>query len=109
MRLKIPYWYLLLGPTLAFWLGYGMNALVMAANNGQMPVLWPGGCAPETADFLHSCMTAKTHLKFLADWIVEHHAVASPGDYLERFYDKSFGPGPVAWVALMIRDKHKAY
>jgi hypothetical protein len=36
--MKIPYASLLLGPTALFALGFAMNAVVMAANHGQMPV-----------------------------------------------------------------------
>lgn len=60
--------------------GQALNALVMAANNGQMPVLWPGGCTPAVMDGFHSCIEKTTRLKFLADYIVMHSGVTSPGD-----------------------------
>lgn len=107
--MKIPYKYLLLGPTAMFALGFAMNAIVMAANHGQMPVLIPGGdCSMVDAeDIIHSCMNAGTHLKFLADWIVIRHlGVASPGDFLEWASDATFWPALFAWVMFMIRD-HK--
>jgi hypothetical protein len=95
MKLKIPYWQFLLGPSLAFGLGFLFNALVRAANHGQMPVLWPGGCPPGTMgdDIIHSCMVAPTRLKFLADWIITHSGVASPGDFLEWLFEATFWPG----------------
>ena len=37
--MKIPYWYLLLGPAFLFYLGGLFNLGVMALNHGQMPVL----------------------------------------------------------------------
>lgn len=81
-----------------------MNAIVMAANGGQMPVLMPGGNCNmiEESDWIHSCMTSATHLKFLADWIVMHHAVASPGDFLIWLSDATLWPGLIIWSALMI-------
>lgn len=111
MKSYIPYWYLLLGPSLAFVLGFVLNAIVMAANHGQMPVLIPGGCHVEDMDdLIHSCMTHASHLKFLADWIVVRHlGVASPGDFLEWFFDATYQAGLAAWAALMIRDKHLSY
>lgn len=111
--LKIPYWYLLLGPTLLFYLGIGVNAVVMGRNHGQMPVLWPGGCLAKSnwmGDYLHSCMTAKSRLKFLSDWINllgMNIGVASPGDLVLwlGYYTKA--KAFWAWVALVIRDHCK--
>ena len=83
-----------------------MNALVMAVNGGQMPVLWPGKCTAEVMDeappVLHSCMTHATHLKFLADWIVRHNGVWSPGDFFLVQYDYSFIPALMVWATIMI-------
>ena len=109
---KIPYWPFLLGPALSFALGFSMNALVMAANHGQMPVLVPGGhCGLiDPDDFIHSCMTSATHFKILADWIViNHFGVASPGDFFEWFAEQTFVPSLAIWIALVIKDKHKEY
>lgn len=104
MKFKIPFAPLLLGPSLSLGLGFTMNALVMAANGGQMPVLFPGGCeaAKEYLDFVHSCMTPATRLKFLADWIVMHSGVASPGDFFLWLSDRTLWPGLILWAALMI-------
>lgn len=105
--MKIPHKWLLLGPVAMFALGFAMNAVVMAANHGQMPVLIPGNnCSLiEPEDFIHTCMTAGTHLKFLADWIViNHFGVASPGDFLEWACDQTFWPALFAWVMFVIRD-----
>ena len=110
--MKIPYWYLLVGPTLMYGLGFGLNALVMAANHAQMPVLMPGGDASilDPNDLLHCAMTAHTHLKFLADWIViKGIGIASPGDFLLWSYDITFLPALVAWVTCIIKDKNKEY
>lgn len=98
---------LIAGPSLLFALGYLMNALVMAANHGQMPVLFPGGgCGPDgffSEDLVHVCMTAQSHLKFLADWIAmveDGHlrAMLSPGDFLEMAGTVSFFPS--LWIAM---------
>jgi hypothetical protein len=98
-------------------LGFTLNALVMAFNGGQMPVLWPGGCDAMRAiqdmvtslggssDPLHSCMTHATHLKFLADWIILKSGVASPGDFLEWAYDYTHIPSVAIWVALTIKER----
>ena len=103
--MKIPYWPLLLGPGLLFGLGFLSNAIVMAVNHGQMPVLWPGGCTPETmeGDLIHSCMTHATHLKFLADWVViRGFGIASPGDFCEWAYEYIAMPAHLIWALLMI-------
>jgi hypothetical protein len=72
--LRIPYWPLQLGPSALFAIGFALNAFVMGINGGQMPVLIPGGGCPaeigQGQDWIHSCMTASTHLKIIADWIV---------------------------------------
>ena len=107
MKIKRPYWPLLLGPTFLYYLGSFFNVGVMAINHGQMPVLVPGNdCSLiEPEDFIHTCMTAGTHLKFLADWIViNHFGVASPGDFLEWACDQTFWPALFAWVMFVIRD-----
>lgn len=103
--MKLPKWLLLVSPSALYALGYALNALVMAANHGQMPVLWPGGCAgyPQDNDILHVCMDAHTHLKFLADWIVQHDGVASPGDYLEWASDVTFWPCIFIWGGMKTR------
>jgi hypothetical protein len=104
MKLKIPYWPILFGPMIAFAIGFGLNALVMAVNQNQMPVFIPNGCQP-IADMIHSCMTPGTHLKFLADWIVlTDDLVASPGDLLVWFSEKSWYVTQIIWACLVIRD-----
>lgn len=96
---------LLTVPALMFGFGFLLNALVMAANQGQMPVLIPGGIAAgcpidPDKDFLHSCMTQATHLKFLADWVViKGIGIASPGDFSEWACEAAFWPSIVAFVA----------
>ena len=106
--MKIPYAYLLVGPTLLYALGFFLNKIVIAANGGIMPVLI-NGCSAERfseRDFIHACMTHTTHLKFLSDWIITNHgtAVYSPGDYLLSLYDYVFVLALILWAALMIKD-----
>jgi hypothetical protein len=104
MRFKIPYWPLLVGPILSFGIGFTLNAIVIAANHGSMPVLVPGGCEPGMISEIHSCMTRTSHLKFLADWIlVRGIGIASPGDFLELLFDATFMPALYMWMALVIR------
>jgi hypothetical protein len=108
--MKIPYASLLLGPTALFAIGFTMNALVMAANHGQMPVLVPGGnCSLiDAEDFIHSCMTAGTRLKFLADWIVINpFGVWSPGDLFELACKTTLWPGLILWAGFVIKDYNK--
>jgi hypothetical protein len=106
MKLRVPYWQLLLGPSALLVIGMSLNALVMAVNGGQMPVQWPGGCDPKMMgdDITHACMTHATHLKFLADWIVLQAGVASPGDLFIWTWEATFMPALYAWLALIIRD-----
>ena len=109
---KIPYGYLLLGPSIAFAVGFLSNAIVMAVNGGAMPVLYSGGCQIFNEqygdDLLHSCMTHATHLKFLADWIVIRGAgIFSPGDFLEMFWDVASVPSLVAWVISIIHEANR--
>lgn len=107
--MKIPYWTLAVVPAAAFILGFTMNAVVMAANGGQMPVLF-NACSVDaigegTVGAIHSCMTATTHLKFLADWIaVRGLGIASPGDFLEWFGAATFTPFMTAAIALALND-----
>jgi hypothetical protein len=102
----------LLGPSLLFAVGFALNAVVMAANHGQMPVLIPGGIADgcpinPDKDFLHSCMTQATHLKFLTDWmVIKGLGIASPGDLGLWGGDAAFWPALTAWVALVIKDRN---
>jgi uncharacterized radical SAM superfamily protein len=109
MKLKIPYWPVLFGPVIIFALGFGLNALVMAANQNQMPVLIPGGCREPITDIIHTCMTPATRLKFLADWIVltKIDAIASPGDLLLWFSMKIRDIAQILWACLIIRDYSK--
>lgn len=111
MHLKlpnIPYKALLLGPTLLFGLGFLLNAIVMGLNYGQMPVLVSGCTSEMFNDSVHACMTSSTHLKIISDWIVINGlGIASPGDFLEWFWDIAFWPCLVAWFALVINERNK--
>lgn len=114
LTVKIPYWYFLLGPALLIALGFSMNAVVMAVNNGQMPVLVPGGCTPLIQDALdseqaneglavHACMTNASRLRILADWIVIRHlGVASLGDFCQWAGELTMTFGFVIWAFAMI-------
>lgn len=104
-RLRLPYWQLLLLPSLAIVLGFTMNALVMAANHASMPVLTPVGISWSPEDWLHHNMTPATHLKLLADWIViRGEGIASLGDFLLWGGDKTREICWIVWAALVIRD-----
>lgn len=102
--MKIPYWQFLLGPALLFAFGFLLNAVAIAANGGQMPVLFPGGCSHMPDDVIHSCMTHATHLKVLCDWILLRDiGIASIGDFLEWGAGFAFIPSLVAWMVLVIK------
>jgi hypothetical protein len=78
---------------------------VMALNHGQMPVLAPAGFPFDPSDPFHVVMTASTHLKALADWIVIRHVgIASPGDFLEWFYSYFGTYSQIVWATLTIKD-----
>jgi len=103
---KIPYWQFLLGPTLGMYLGIAINCIVLAANHGQMPVQWPGGCGGwdvSEYDFIHVCMTHASHLKFLCDWISLGGYIASPGDMLIFLGSYFQTPAMFAWIILMVK------
>lgn len=106
MRLK--YWPLLVVPPVMFGLGFMLNAVSMAFNNGQMPTLWPGGCGSFEQDPLHACMGHATHLKLISDWIIIRSGVsvsiASPGDLLEWACELIQWPCIYIWATLMVRD-----
>ena len=108
---RVPYWYLLAIPTLAFYLGVGANLFVMGINHAQMPVLYPGGqCNPSLFncdESLHVVMDAGTHLKVLGDWLMTPDGVASPGDFLQMFGDDLIFPCLYIWMVLMVRDNNR--
>lgn len=101
---KIPYWYVAATPWILFGAGFLMNAVVMAFNGAQMPVLLPGGHnVISDEDIVHTAMTATTHLRFLADWIVINDVgIASPGDFLEWLYSYTWMPAAIAWLTLIL-------
>ena len=114
---RVKYWPLLVGPVTLFAIGFVLNAIVIAANHGQMPVLWPGGCAAlkdvQDAyaamggdDSIHTCMLQASHLKFLADWIHMSDGMYSVGDLFIMAYDYTFSAALIIWIALHIKDHH---
>src|SRR5258708_749772 len=102
---------LLAGPQVLFYTGFASNALVMAANGGQMPVLVPGGCTDSDVDRwhgevqregmqVHTCMTPETHLKVLGDWIVlRGRGIMSLGDAL--LWASELSSTPLYWMSWM--------
>lgn len=108
--MRIHNWQFLFVPSIAFAIGFLSNALVMAFNHGQMPVLIPGGRADimDPDDFIHCAMTAQTHLRFLSDWIViRGFGIASPGDFGVWFWRATFIPGLAIWVWSAIERQNK--
>lgn len=87
-----------------FWTEFGalLNAIVMAKNDGRMPV--PFGYHE---DARHIVITASSHLKFLSDWICINDVAYSPGDMFIHsglFLETVFA-GLVAFWALKTLDK----
>jgi hypothetical protein len=109
--MKIPHLYLLVVPAAIHYFGILLNALVLAANNGQMPVLYPGGCEVNLTDiFIHTCMLPGSHLKFLADWMVINHVgIVSPGDLCIWSGTEMIIPALVAWACLMIHEHERSF
>jgi hypothetical protein len=104
---KIPYWYLLLGPTFIYYLGGLFNLGTMALNNGQMPVLMPADLAAQVGfDARHVLMTHSTHLKFFCDWLNLGEGIASPGDLLVWLGDSIAVTSWALWAALVIKDSN---
>lgn len=106
MKFRIPYWYLLLGPTFLYYLGALFNLGVMALNHGQMPVLMPSDVAAAVGfDSRHILMTHSTHLKFFCDWLnLGDYGVGSPGDLLVWLSEATKTTGLAVWAALIIKD-----
>jgi hypothetical protein len=106
--MKIPYKYLLFAPWVSLAIGFVLNSLAIAANHGQMAVLWPGGCADAQAfasDAIHTCMTPATHWNVISDWIVvNHYGVVSPGDLFLWASEYTKLPALYIWIALIIKD-----
>lgn len=108
---RVPYWPFLIVPAAAYGLGFLLNEIVISINNGQMPVLSPGGCSSAIAgvlftedDYIHSCMTGASHLKFLSDWIIiKGMGIASPGDFLIWGGDRVMWPALIIWATLVIK------
>jgi hypothetical protein len=103
LKIKIPYWPLLIGPLFLYYLGAFFNVGVIALNHGQMPVLLPA--MPDTGfDERHQLMTAATHLKFFCDWINLGDGVASIGDLLLWASNSIATTCAVLWATMMIKD-----
>lgn len=103
---RIPYWGLLVIPTLIGYVGAGLNKIVMAFNGGQMPALFPGGPVvfgwDAASDPNHCVMTHASRLRFFADWINLHTAIVSPGDLLNWISAATIAPCFYAWIAIVL-------
>lgn len=103
---RIPHLLFLAVPMFIFIAGLASNQLVMIANGGQMPVLFPSGTCPDLSeDAIHTCMTAASHLKFLADIFNMHAYIESIGDVLLDVGSYLMGPAFFTWCILMIKDR----
>ena len=99
---KIPYLGFLALPGMAFVVGIGLNKICMAFNGGLMPVLEPACHFAD--DGHHTCMSAATHLRFLADWLRFPSGTWSLGDLLINAGEYTAPFGLVIWAVLMIKE-----
>jgi hypothetical protein len=102
-NVNIKHPWLIWVPLASYLFGAALNAIVMTANQGLMPVQIPGGVFIDFArmdDFRHVTMTSASHLKFLADWISTGNAKASIGDLFIWACDLVFPFCTGAWAAL---------
>lgn len=114
---RVPYLAILVVPYVLGYSGMAMNHIAMVANGNQMPVYVPASldkiCEDpvhafvDGEDSIHSCMTPKTHLKFLCDWIAIGNPnpdyIMSPGDIGIFLGDWLSGFNLYVWAALLIR------
>ena len=85
-------------PFLVNLVGVVANAAVVRANHGQMPVHVPNvACSAIKFDIAHTCMTAQTHLNYLADIFTTSQSIQSFGDLTQQFAD-----APVLVVACFL-------
>ena len=125
---KLRLWVLLL-PFVLYYLGAGLNLLVITVNDGAMPVVMPFSsqcadaprdvdflgmkihvpvslrdCKPgETLDHVHRVAIESDHLKWLEDWIqVPGLGICSPGDCFLWLGDFLTYPLVAAWFALLL-------
>lgn len=105
----IPHKALLFIPSAIYWLGAILNQIVMIANGAMMPVLMPGGCPADAdggiLDPIHKCMTAATHLKFLADIINAHVFIGSLGDMFLFLGDALTWPAIFIAIGLVLGER----
>jgi Family of unknown function (DUF5317) len=106
-------WFLVI-PYSMFYLGAGLNLLVIACNHGTMPVVVPWGFLKDNIgwsipgfmmDSVHQVYNAADiHLAFLCDWIYVPFlsAVVSPGDCFLWLGDWLQAPGVIAFLALAL-------
>lgn len=80
-------WPILVLPYAVGFLGGMMNEAVVWANHLRMPVVVDGCSAllANNPDFVHQCMTAHTHLKWLGDIFISDGGVSSIGDAVIEF------------------------
>lgn len=105
---KIPYFWLLAAPYLAYAAGFLLNGICILANHHQMPVYPVGGdCSFLDADTVHVCMSKASHLTVLADWIVSGDGISSIGDAFMDTCRATRLDVFIAWCILVVRDIFK--
>lgn len=112
MKLRIPYWYLLIVPMACYVVGFILNTVTVAVNHGLMPVL-TSYCQEyqnywaQTGDSIHACMAPSSHLKFFSDWIRFSGRTASIGDLFIWVYSDLGLSSLYIWIALIIKDNNR--
>jgi hypothetical protein len=110
--MKLSPWLMLAVPWAAWYFGFALNAIAVAANHGAMPVLFPQVllelgvstlALAKHGDYIHSVMTPQTHLKVLCDWIlVRGEGIFSIGDIFELFGELTQPIAPVMFLTLVL-------
>jgi hypothetical protein len=107
---KIPHWFVLTGPYLAYGFGILLNAIVIAVNKHQMPVLVTD-CTEslkywaQHEDVIHTCLASTSRFKVISDWFyIPGLGTASPGDFFIWGGQRLVEYTDLLWALLMIHD-----
>ena len=97
-------WPLLFAPIISGNFGESLNAIVTIANGGVMPVRHPSCLTDPTAmvDGPHVCMTAASHIKFLADIITSNDGIRSLGDQFITLSGDIKIPCFILWLTIFL-------
>lgn len=99
---------ILISPFALYYLGWGLNVLVLSTNGGAFPVVpcvITQGVAPGVMiDDIHRVMQHSDHFKMFADWIQVKTGVMSIGDVCLELGDWLQIPAIIAYFTLCLKD-----